>query len=150
MCQGLTSREVRPPKRMRGMEFHFIEAPKLRERSGRPATGLERLLYYLGNMGGEKEMAALEAADERVAEMRQLERIFRSNPDLVREYQQREQDRLDYRISLDAREAKGIFKGEIKAFAGLVRDGIITVRDAALRANVTEAEFSTQMAALGY
>ena len=136
------------------MEFHFIEMPKLKELHKWPVTGLEHILYYLGSMGGESEMQTLEKEDGRVAKMRQLEKIFRSNPDLVREYQQREQDRLDYKISLDAREAKGeakgVIKGKIEAFAGLVRDGLLTVRDAALRANVTEAEFNTQMAALGY
>ena len=138
---------------MRGMEFHFIEVPKLKELHKWPVTGLERFLYYLGSMGGEKEMQTLEAKDERVAEMRQLEKIFRSNPDLVREYQQREQDRLDYRLSLEAREKRGEARGEargmVRGFASLIRDGLLTVRDAALRANMTEAEFSTQMAALG-
>jgi hypothetical protein len=45
------------------MEFHFIEGPKLRELHRWPVTGLERILYYPGSMGGEEEM-------------RQLERIF--------------------------------------------------------------------------
>ena len=103
-------------------------------------------------------MQTLEAKDDRVAEMRQLERIFRSHPDLVREYQQREQDELDYRLSLEAREdrgrregeARGEARGMVKGFASLIRDGMLTVRDAALRANMTEAEFNTQMAALGF
>ena len=56
-------------------------------------------------------MQALEAEDTRVADMRQLERIFRSDPDLVREYQQREQDKLDYRLSLEARERRGEARG---------------------------------------
>ena len=141
---------------MKGMEFHFIEMPKLRKLRRQPETGLEQLLYYLGSIGGEEEMQTLEAKDERVAEMRQLEKIFRSNPDLVREYQQREQDKLDYRLSLEAREkrgraegrAEGVIKGKIEAFVELIRDGVLTVRDAALRANMTEAEFSSQMAAL--
>ena len=71
---------------LRGMEFHFIEMPKLRELHQWPETGLERFLYYLGSLGGEKEMQTLGEKDERVAEMRQLEKIFRSDPDLVREY----------------------------------------------------------------
>ena len=96
---------------MKGMEFHFIEVPKLRELHRWPVTGLERILYYLGSMGGEEEMQALEAEDTRVADMRQLERIFRSDPDLVREYQQREQDKLDYRLSLEAREKRGEARG---------------------------------------
>lgn len=75
----------------------------------------------------------------------------------MREYQQREQDELDYRLSLEAREARGEDRGRregraegmIKGFASLIRDGLLTVRDAALRANMTEADFTAQMAALG-
>ena len=48
-------------------------------------------------------MQTIEKEDGRVAKMRQLEKIFRCDPDLVREYQQREQDKLDYQISLEAR-----------------------------------------------
>ena len=96
---------------MRGMEFHFIEVPKLRRLHKWPDTGLERMLYYLGSMGGEEEMQTLAAQDTRVADMMKLEEIFHSNPDLVREYQQREQDRLDYRLSLEARERRGEARG---------------------------------------
>ena len=102
---------------MRGMEFHFIEMPKLRELHKQPVTGLERLLYYLGNMGGEKEMQTLAEQDTRVEQMRQLENIFRSSPDLVREYQQREQDKLDYRLSLEAREKRGEARGEARGIS---------------------------------
>ena len=52
-------------------------------------------------------MQTLAAQDARVADMMKLEEIFHSNPDLVREYQQREQDRLDYRLSLEASEERG-------------------------------------------
>ena len=107
------------------------------------------MLYYLCSMGGEEEMQTLETKDERVAEMRQLEKIFRSNPDLVREYQQREQDRLDYRLSLEAREKRGEARGVIKGFASLVRQGLLSLKDAATNANMSEADFSAQMAALG-
>ena len=99
---------------MRGMEFHFIEVPKLRGLHKWPDTGLERMLYYLGSMGGEKEMQTLAAQDKRVADMMKLEEVFHSNPDLVREYQQREQDRLDYRLSLEAREKRGEARGEAR------------------------------------
>ena len=52
-------------------------------------------------------MQTLAEQDTRVADMMKLEEIFHSNPDLVREYQQREQDRLDYRLSLEASEKRG-------------------------------------------
>ena len=38
--------------------------------------------------------------------------------------------------------AKGMEKGEIKTLAGLVRDGILTIGDAAKRANLSVAEFA--------
>ena len=47
-------------------------------------------------------------------------------------------------------EKRGEARGIIKGFAALIRDGILTLRDAASRANMTEDEFSAQMAALGY
>ena len=142
---------------MKGMEFHFIEMPKLKELHKWPVTGLEHILYYLGSMGGESEMQTLEKEDGRVAKMRQLEKIFRSDPDLVREYQQREQDKLDYQISLDAREergrtegrAEGEARGILKTLAGLIHKGLLSLKDAALEANMTEAEFTAQIAALG-
>ena len=99
-------------------------------------------------------MQMLAEQDTRVAQMRQLEDIFRSNPDLVREYQQREQDKLDYRLSLEAREERGrregLRDGLIKGFAGLIHKGMLSLKDAALEANMTEDEFTAQMAALGY
>ena len=106
-------------------------------------------------------MEVLESEDTRVAQMRQLENIFRSNPDLVREYQQREQDELDYRLSLEASEKRGEARGRaegraagraegiVKGFAGLIRKGLLSLKDAALEANMTEAEFTARMAALG-
>ena len=42
-------------------------------------------------------------------------------------------------------EARGIFK----TLAGLIRKGLLSLKDAALEANMTEAEFTAQMAALG-
>ena len=40
-------------------------------------------------------------------------------------------------------------RGILKTLAGLIHDGILTIRDAASRANMTEDEFMAQMAALG-
>ena len=46
-------------------------------------------------------------------------------------------------------EAKGRAEGILKTLAALVRDGILSVIDAASRAGLTETEFAAQMAALG-
>ena len=45
--------------------------------------------------------------------------------------------------------AEGRVEGLVKGFASLIRDGILSLRDAASRANMTETEFTAQMAALG-
>ena len=61
---------------MRGMEFHFLELPKLRRRSVGPRTGLDRLLSYLGDVGGEEAMQEIAQVDSRVERMMQLESRF--------------------------------------------------------------------------
>ncbi|MBR1672022.1 MAG: Rpn family recombination-promoting nuclease/putative transposase, partial [Fretibacterium sp.] len=160
---------------MRGMEFHFIEMPKLRKRRGEPVTGLERMLYYLGNIGGETRMRTLAMEDTRVARMAELEGLFRRDPNLLRDYWDREQARRDYNLALrnsridgiregelrgelrgkreGIREGKregireGEIKGKIEALSALVHDGLLTLRDAALRANITEEQFAAQMSA---
>ena len=45
--------------------------------------------------------------------------------------------------------AEGEARGILKTLAGLVRDGLLSVMDAASRAGLTEGEFTAQMAALG-
>ncbi|MBR1673240.1 MAG: PD-(D/E)XK nuclease family transposase [Fretibacterium sp.] len=130
---------------LRGMEFHFIEMPKLRKRQQWPVTGLERMLYYLGGMGGAEEMQALAMEDTRVARMAELEGLFRRDPDLLRDYLNREQARRDYNLALKNSEARGKLEGKLEGFAGLVRKGILSLRDASREANMTEDEFKAQM-----
>ena len=47
-------------------------------------------------------------------------------------------------------EKQGEQRGTLKTLSALIHDGILTIRDAASRANMTEDEFMAQMAALGY
>ena len=47
-------------------------------------------------------------------------------------------------------EARGRREGILKALSGLIHKGILSLKDAALEANMTEDEFTAQMAALGY
>ena len=79
---------------------------------GLPQTELERLLYYLGNIGGKKMMEALAKEDPRIAKLMQLEELFLSDPDLVEEYLAEERARQDYRAELKAREARGEARGK--------------------------------------
>ena len=44
---------------------------------------------------------------------------------------------------------EGRAEGILKTLVGLVRDGLLSVMDAASRAGLTEGEFTAQMAALG-
>ena len=44
-------------------------------------------------------------------------------------------------------EARGEAKGIVRTLSSLVRDGILTIKDAAVRGNMTETEFRSQMAA---
>ncbi|MBR1672484.1 MAG: hypothetical protein IJ702_06115, partial [Fretibacterium sp.] len=88
-----------------------------------------------------------------------LEGLFRRDPNLLRDYWDREQARRDYNLALRDSEIKGKIdgiregeirgeiKGTIKTLSALVRDGLLTLRDAALRANVTEEQFAAQMSA---
>ena len=46
-------------------------------------------------------------------------------------------------------EARGEARGRIEAFIGLIRKGLLSLKDAAAELNMTEGEFNAQMAALG-
>ena len=45
--------------------------------------------------------------------------------------------------------AEGEARGILKTLAGLIHKGLLSIKDAASEANMTEAEFTAQMAALG-
>ena len=45
---------------------------------------------------------------------------------------------------------EGRREGILKTLAGLIHKGMLSLKDAALEANMTEDEFTAQMAALGY
>ena len=97
---------------MKGLEFHFIELTKLRKRGGEPRTGLERLMYYFGDIGGEKMMEALVKEDPRVAKMAQLEDLFRTDPDLLEDYFDQERARQDYEAAMSYSREEGEKRGE--------------------------------------
>ncbi|MBR1672547.1 MAG: hypothetical protein IJ702_06445, partial [Fretibacterium sp.] len=81
------------------------------------------------------------------------------DPNLLRDYWDREQARRDYNLALRDSEIRGEIrgklegiregeiKGQIETLSALVRNGLLTVRDAALRANITEEQFAAQMSA---
>lgn len=143
--------------RLRGMEFHFIEIPKLRRKLKKekkwPDTGLERLLYYLGTMGGENEMLNLAAKDSRIEKILELERAFREDKNLFNDYLDWEYEKRHYQSALKDIMAEGqsvgMIKGTVKTLSDLVKDGILTLKDAAARANMSEAEFLAYSATEG-
>ena len=102
---------------MKGMEFHFLELPKLRRRSVGPRTGLDRLLSYLGNVGGERAMQELAQVDSRVERMMQLESLFTRDPDLLRDYLIDLRDRMDYENSFKWARTDGLTEGLAKGEA---------------------------------
>ena len=102
---------------MRGMEFHFLELPKLRRRGSGPRTGLDRLLSYLGNVGGEGTMQEIAQVDSRVERMMQLESLFMRDPDLLREYLKDLRDRLDYENSFKWARTDGLEQGRAEGRA---------------------------------
>lgn len=91
---------------MKGLEFHFIELPKVRRLRRKPRTGLENFLYYFCDIGGKETMQTLAEVDWRVAEMLRLEEQFRSDPVLMVEYQNHEQAKRDFEREIMFREAE--------------------------------------------
>ncbi len=96
---------------IKGLEFHFVELTKLRERGGEPLTGLERFMYYFGDIGGEEMMEALVQADPRVARMTQLEDLFRMDPNLLEDYFDQERAHQDYEAAISYSRAEGEKRG---------------------------------------
>ena len=109
---------------MKGMEFHFLELPKLRRRSVGPRTGLDRFLSYLGNMGGEQAMQELAQVDSRVERMMQLESLFTRDPDLLRDYLIALRDRLDYEYSFKQARADALTEGRAEGMAKGMAQGM--------------------------
>ena len=102
---------------VRGMEFHFLEIPKLRRRKVFPRTGLERLLSYLGNIGGERTMQEMVQTDSRVERMMQLESLFTRDPHLLRDYFISRRDRADYENSFKQARIDGFAEGQAEGHA---------------------------------
>ena len=109
---------------MKGMEFHFLELPKLRRRNVGPRTGLERLLSYLGNIGGERAMQEMAQTDSRVERMMQLESLFTKDPKLLRDYFIARRDRVDYENSFKQARSDGFTEGRAEGMEAGMEAGI--------------------------
>ena len=102
---------------MKGMEFHFLELPKLRRRNAGSRTGLDRMLSYLGNVGGERAMQEMARTDSRVERMMQLESLFTKDPTLLRDYFIARRDRADYENSFRQARTDGFAEGRAVGMA---------------------------------
>lgn len=124
------------------VSFHMIEIPVLRrhfKKSGAvPDSKLEELLCFWGCRKGDKYMNALvdEIAEKNsdVAEMLELEKLFRMDPLLIRRYLIEERAHQDYLLNMkDAREEgreegleEGLEKGRKDSARSLRSQGILS------------------------
>ena len=153
------------------LEFQFFELPKLErlyESSGgkeEEETGLERLMRYLGRIGGDEEMDRLAAQDVGIDRLRRGEESFFRVPGNLASYRMRERAETDYRNAFKYREekalakgraeglaeglaegeAKGRAKGSLEMLFSLVQDGLLSLAQASSRAGMTESEFASRM-----
>ena len=115
------------------LEFQFFELGKLRrlyESGGMERgaeTGLERLLRYLGRIGGEAEMERLAERDAGIERLRRGERLFFRTPGNLALYRMHEREETDYhntfRLAERKAEAKGMTKGMAKGRAKGLAEG---------------------------
>ena len=113
------------------LEFQFFELPKLDRlfRTGSltssDETGLERLLRYLGRIGGDGEMERLAEQDPGIERLRKGERSFFRMPGNLALYRMYERAETDYRNAFrkaeERAEAKGRAEGEARGRADTAR-----------------------------
>lgn len=108
------------------VEFHMIEMPVLRlqwrKTKKEPSTKLENLLFYFGNIGGEKMMQALAEKDSTVAELMDCEQRFRADKLLMRRYDLDERARLDYLANRELLINKNLEKGRAEGREEVARN----------------------------
>ena len=118
------------------MEFHFLELPKLRRRNAGSRTGLDRMLSYLGNVGGERAMQEMARTDSRVERMMQLESLFTKDPTLLRDYFIARRDRADYENSFRQARTDGFAEGRAAGMEAGMEAGVEKTAVAMLKENV--------------
>ncbi len=138
----------------RDFEIHMVELPllrryvkklKLNEKPDSELNELEKLLCYLGKIGGDAFMAELVDNNPVIAKMQEYEEFFRSNPATIREYlfnkrfeqdmaktRQLERERAEQKghkkgkaEGLVEGEAKGFVKGEAKGLVKGKAEGLV-------------------------
>ena len=114
-----------------GIEMHFLELPKMRKlgrgKSPDRMTGLERMLMYMGTMGGTEALNEIAAYDSDIRRILNMEEAFVKTPELWVNYLIREREQSDWENYVRSREAKGEARGEIRGKAEGKAEGIAFV-----------------------
>ena len=104
-----------------GIEMHFLELPKMRKlgrgKSPDRMTGLERMLMYMGTMGGTEALNEIAAYDPDIRRILNMEEAFVKTPELWVNYLIREREQSDWDNYVRSREAKSEARGEAKGRA---------------------------------
>ena len=120
------------------VELHMIELPLLRrymENSGMKLEHeIEEILCYFARIGDERLMEEIAERNSVVNDLRAFERLYTSNPWVVRDYMLNEFDRmqdaydrkLDREESLAEGRAEGREEGRIEVARSLRAEGIMT------------------------
>ena len=97
-----------------GMEFHFLELPKLERLTAAGIvedTGLIRVMRYLGRIGGEPEMEHLVTSDRGIGRLDEGVRTFFRERGNLALYKLNERAETDYRNALNFAEQEGMAQG---------------------------------------
>ena len=108
-----------------GVEMHFLELPKMRKlgrgKSPDRMTGLERMLMYMGTMGGAEALNEIAAYDPDIRRILNMEEAFVKTPELWVDYLIREREQSDWDNYVRNREARGRAQGKVEGIASTAR-----------------------------
>jgi predicted transposase/invertase (TIGR01784 family) len=105
------------------IEFHYLEIPKLRKLKKTPRTGLERLLSYMGSIGGAEGLKQMASVDPTIEKILKLEEVFVTRPQEWVGYLMRERAQSDYEHLLAKKLAKKQREGMLEVAKNMLRDG---------------------------
>ena len=118
-------------------ELRMIELPKLRSKRKKlgdmPSTELEAILFYFGNIGGDKVMEAVAEKYPVIDELLDAEKKYRSDPLLLRQYLFAEAAHRDYLLNLKAEREEGEKRGHAKGIKQGRKEGRQEERDNMIR-----------------
>ena len=139
------------------MQLHYLELPKVRKVSdkNKPDENDElRLWMQLFKAKTEEELDMLNATN--VTAIQHGVKAVRSlsEDEKIREYvRQCEKAIQDYYSDMAVAKSQGRTEGrdegKLETLLGLVKDGVLTLTDAAKRVNMTEEEFTAKITELG-